>query len=50
MYWFTLDEVSETVRVLGIFHGGQQHLDRMLARLAAEGEGREGERAEGEGG
>ena len=37
--WFMLDERARIVRVLGIFHGGQDHLGRMLARLIAEGEG-----------
>ena len=37
IYWFEVDERTETVRVLGIFHGGQDHLARMLARLTAEG-------------
>jgi plasmid stabilization system protein ParE len=39
IYWFTLDEAAQVVRVLGIFHGGQDHLGRMLARLTAEGGG-----------
>ena len=42
IYWFTLDEPSETVRVIGIFYGGQEHLDRMLGRLAGEGRGEDG--------
>ena len=37
IYWFTLDEANALVRVIGIFHGGQNHLDRMFARLAAQG-------------
>lgn len=35
--WFTLDEATRTVRVLGLFHGGQDHLGRMMARLGAGG-------------
>ena len=42
IYWFTLDEPSETVRVIGIFYGGQEHLDRMVGRLAGEGRGEDG--------
>jgi plasmid stabilization system protein ParE len=37
IYWFRLDASRETVIVEGIFHGGQDHLGRMLARLTAEG-------------
>ena len=36
-YWFLVDEATRTIRVVGIFHGGQDHLGRMLGRLAAEG-------------
>ena len=38
IYWFTLHEDAQVVRIEGIFHGGQDHLGRMLARLTAEGE------------
>ncbi|MCB1342857.1 MAG: type II toxin-antitoxin system RelE/ParE family toxin [Pseudooceanicola sp.] len=37
IYWFTLNEAAQTVRIEAIFHGGQDHLARMLARLTAEG-------------
>ena len=33
VYWFDLDEASETVRVLAVFFGGQDHIRHMLARL-----------------
>lgn len=33
VYWFVADEATETVRILGIFHGGQDHGNRMLRRL-----------------
>ncbi|MYE02784.1 MAG: type II toxin-antitoxin system RelE/ParE family toxin [Alphaproteobacteria bacterium] len=33
IYWFEVDEGRETVRVLGVFFGGQDHIRRMLARL-----------------
>ena len=36
IYWFSLDDASQTVRIEGIFFGGQDHLGRMLARLTAE--------------
>lgn len=39
IYWFTLDEAAQAVRVLGIFHDGQDHLDRMMARLTDKGDG-----------
>lgn len=39
VYWFALDDGAQAVRILGIFHGGQDHLDRMMARLTAEGGG-----------
>lgn len=39
VYWFSLDEAGQTVRVIGIFHGGQDHLGRMLGRLTGEGGG-----------
>lgn len=34
IFYFTLDEAAETVQVLAIFHGGQDHHARMLRRLA----------------
>ena len=37
VFWFTLDESREIVSIEGVFHGGQDHLGRMLARLEAEG-------------
>ncbi|OAN70946.1 hypothetical protein A8B82_21875 [Sulfitobacter sp. EhC04] len=33
IYWFTLDEVSQIIQIEAIFHGGQDHLQHMLARL-----------------
>ena len=38
IYWFTLDEVAQVLRIEAIFFGGQDHLGRMFARLTAEGE------------
>lgn len=38
VYWFEPDASIETVRIIGIFYGGQDHLGRMLARLTAEGD------------
>ncbi|MCK0149466.1 type II toxin-antitoxin system RelE/ParE family toxin [Marivita sp. S6314] len=38
IYWFALDDTAKVLRVLGIFHGGQDHLDRMMSRLADEGD------------
>ena len=32
-YWFKVDEHRETVRILGVFFGGQDHIRRMLVRL-----------------
>ena len=37
-YWFALDDARRTVRVLGIFHGGQDHFARMMRRLGAGGD------------
>ncbi len=34
IFWFDLDEANRTVRILAIFHGGQDHLRHMLARLS----------------
>ena len=36
IYWFDVDEASETVRVLAVFFGGQDHVRHMLARLLEE--------------
>lgn len=33
IYWFRLDEVTETVLIEAIFLAGQDHLKRMFARL-----------------
>ena len=33
VFWFDLDESTETVRILAIFFGGQDHVRHMLARL-----------------
>lgn len=38
VYWFTLDEPAEVLRIEAIFFGGQDHLDRMFNRLREEGE------------
>ena len=39
IYWFTVDEALQRVRVLAVWHGGQDHLARMMRRLTgAEGE------------
>ena len=34
--WFSLDSTTETVTIEAIFHGGQDHLGHMLARLTRE--------------
>lgn len=39
IYWFTLDVDTGTVRIEGIFYGGQDHMGRMVARLTSEGKG-----------
>ncbi len=39
VYWFRLKADTETIVVESIFHGGQDHLGRMMARLMAEGDG-----------
>ena len=36
IYWFDVDEGRETVRVLAVFFGGQDHVRHMLARLLAD--------------
>ena len=33
IYWFDVDESRETVRVLAVFVGGQDHVRHMMARL-----------------
>ena len=33
IYWFDVDEGHETVRVLAVFFGGQDHVRHMLVRL-----------------
>ena len=33
VFWFDLDEPAETVRILAIFFGGQDHVRHMLSRL-----------------
>ena len=33
IYWFDVDNDRETVRVLALFFGGQDHVRHMLARL-----------------
>ena len=33
IYWFDVDERRETVRILAVFFGGQDHVRRMIARL-----------------
>lgn len=33
IFWFDLDEAAETVRILAVFFGGQDHVRRILARL-----------------
>ena len=33
IYWFDIDESRETVRILAVFFGGQDHVRHMMARL-----------------
>lgn len=33
VYWFEVDEARQTVRVLAMFFGGQDHIRHMMARL-----------------
>ena len=33
IYWFDVDEAGETVRVLAVFFGGQDHVRHMMVRL-----------------
>ena len=36
IYWFEIDDERQTVRVLAVFFGGQDHVRRILARLLDE--------------
>ena len=36
IYWFDVDDQRQTVRVLPVFFGGQDHVRHMLARLLEE--------------
>lgn len=36
IYWFDLDAPRQTVRILAVFFGGQDHIRHMLARLLEE--------------
>ncbi len=36
IYWFDVDDARETVRVLAVFFGGQDHVRHMMARLLEE--------------
>ena len=36
IYWFDVDDERETVRVLAVFFGGQDHVRHMLVRLLDE--------------
>ena len=36
IYWFDVDEDRETLRVLAVFSGGQDHVRHMLVRLLEE--------------
>ena len=33
IFWFDLDEAENTVRILAVFFGGQDHIRQMLRRL-----------------
>ena len=33
IFWYDVDDEAQTVQVLGIFFGGQDHIRRMLIRL-----------------
>ena len=33
IYWFDVHEERETIRILAVFFGGQEHVRHMLARL-----------------
>ena len=36
IYWFDVDDERQTVRVLAVFFGGQDHVRHMLARVLEE--------------
>jgi len=36
VFYFTVDETIETVRVLGVFFGGQDHRRHILVRVASD--------------
>ena len=36
IYWYRVEEQSETVRILAIFYGSQDHVRRMLLRLLSD--------------
>ena len=36
IYWFEVNQPKETVRVLAVFFGGQDHIRHMMARLLEE--------------
>jgi len=36
IYWFVPDEATQTVRILAIFYGGQNHRLHMLTRMLSE--------------
>lgn len=33
IYWFVVDDADNTIRVLGVFFGGQDHIRHMLRRI-----------------
>jgi plasmid stabilization system protein ParE len=33
VFWFELDQHTETIRILAVFFGGQDHVRHMMARL-----------------
>ena len=37
VFYFTVDQAGESVRVLGVFFGGQDHRRHILGRIASEG-------------
>ena len=39
VYWFVLDEPARTVRLVGVFYGGQDHFSRIMDRVTGEGPG-----------
>ena len=36
IFWYTTENADSVVRIEAIFHGGQDHMGRMLARLTGE--------------